>query len=156
LASSSDEAALPKRPVIGVGGVVLTTIAGESGPRVLLIQRAHPPSAGRWSLPGGRVERGERLEAAVARELEEETGLVVEVGPLIEVVELIDAAYHFVVLDYLCAQRGGSLRAGDDASDARFVAVSELRGLGCTEKVIEVVGRAIAMQGALRGERSGE
>jgi ADP-ribose pyrophosphatase YjhB (NUDIX family) len=129
--------------VLGVGGVVLEQ--GESGPRVLLIQRAHPPAQGRWSLPGGRVERGEALSEALAREMLEETGLVVEVGPLIEVVELIDRAYHFVVCDYLCVRRGGELRAGDDASDARFVPVSELGNLGCTEKVIAVVARAVAM-----------
>ena len=141
MASSPEQAAPPARPVLGVGGVVLEQ--GEGGPRVLLIQRAHPPAQGRWSLPGGRVERGEALHAALAREMLEETGLVVEVGPLVEVVELIDPAYHFVVCDYLCARRGGELRAGDDASDARFVPVSELGSLGCTEKVIAVVARAL-------------
>ncbi|MEO7332071.1 MAG: NUDIX domain-containing protein [Minicystis sp.] len=155
MASSPDGAApraLPAhldRPVIGVGGVVFETIegeTGESGPRVLLIQRAHPPAQGRWSLPGGRVERGELLSDALAREIAEETGLVVAVGALIEVVELLDPEHHFVVLDYLCERRGGALRAGDDASDARFVAVSELVAYGCTEMVIAVVQRAMEME----------
>src|SRR5262245_60272855 len=100
-------------PVIAVGGVVIDRSGAE--PRVLLVKRARPPRAGGYSLPGGRVERGERLAFALKREMLEETGLEVRVGPLVEVVEIIDEAHHFVVLDYLCEAVGGALRAGDDA-----------------------------------------
>ena len=90
-------------PRVAVGGVVLDP--GGDGPRVLLVRRGRPPGEGRWSLPGGRVEPGERLAAAVVRELLEETGLVVEVGPLVEVAEILDPPHHYVILDYAVPAR---------------------------------------------------
>src|SRR5712692_3873924 len=103
----------PERPVVGVGGVVI-----EDG-RTLLICRGNEPLKGQWSIPGGTLELGETLVEGVARELLEETGLEVRVGPLIEVFERISPAtaprqtpadnlqtprprYHFVIADYLC------------------------------------------------------
>ena len=69
--------AYPARPIVGVGGIVLVD------DRVVLVKRGHAPLAGEWSLPGGALELGETLEAGVAREILEETGLVVDVGPLV-------------------------------------------------------------------------
>jgi ADP-ribose pyrophosphatase YjhB (NUDIX family) len=125
-----------ERPVVAVGGIVLDRSAGES--RVLLIKRARAPSAGRWSLPGGRVEPGERLLDALARELHEEAGILVKIGPLVAVVEVIDAPYHYVILDYLCELAGGDLRAGDDASEAVMAPASDLAAYG--------VKKALAME----------
>ena len=133
-------------PVIAVGGVLVE--ADGDRRRVLLIQRGEPPSAGRWSLPGGRVEPGERLAAAVARELQEETGLDVDVGALIEVVEILEPPHHFVVLDYAVTRIGGELRAGDDAIAAELVDVDELASRGCTPLVIAVVEKALARAAA--------
>jgi 8-oxo-dGTP diphosphatase len=135
------------RPVLAVGGILLDPDPVTEGARVLLVKRGHPPQQGRWSLPGGRVEAGETLATAVARELLEETGIAVEVGPLVELVELIEVAHHFVVLDYLCARAEGARRepiAGDDAGEVAFVPVSDLAAYGCTELVIQVVARAMA------------
>ena len=81
---------------------------------MLLVKRAHEPLKGEWSLPGGAVEVGETLEAALAREVLEETGLDVDVGPVVEVLDRIErdadgrVEYHFVIIDYLCRAVGGT------------------------------------------------
>jgi ADP-ribose pyrophosphatase YjhB (NUDIX family) len=103
-----------------VGAVIV-----EAG-RVLLVQRGAEPLKGHWSLPGGLVELGEELANAVAREVREETGLVVE--PL-EPIELLDriyrederVRYHYVIADYLCRVTGGELLAASDADAVRWV-----------------------------------
>ena len=103
---------------------------------------------GSWSLPGGRVEHGETLEHAVKRELLEETGYRVTVGPLIEVVELMGRKRHYVVHDYLCWPDGDEQdapRAGSDADDARLLSVEEMAGYQLTEAVIRVVRKALAL-----------
>ena len=93
---------------------------------MLLVKRRYEPLAGQWSLPGGAVEVGETLEACVAREMLEETGLEVEVGPVIEVFDRIThddegrVQYHFVLVDYLCWPTGGALCAGSDVAEAVF------------------------------------
>jgi ADP-ribose pyrophosphatase YjhB (NUDIX family) len=109
----------PSAPLIGVGAVVI-----DRG-RVLLVCRGREPLKGQWSLPGGLLELGEQLTAGVIREIEEETGLLVE--PL-ELIELLDSIhhqdgrvrYHYVIADYLCRVTGGSLQAASDADDVRW------------------------------------
>ncbi|MFH1034909.1 MAG: NUDIX hydrolase [Pseudomonadota bacterium] len=138
----------PQAPVLGVGGVVL------AGGQVLLIKRGSPPSKGLWSLPGGAVELGESLEEAVAREVLEETGVPVRVGPLVGVFErlLQDAAgrleYHYVLLDYLCQAELAPARAGDDAAEARWVALSELDQVGLTPDTAALIKKAAALDPA--------
>ncbi len=98
--------------------------------RLLVIQRANEPGRGLWSLPGGRVEPGEDDSTAVAREVAEETGLTVEVGELVGEVER-DAPNGklYVIRDYQAESVGGTLTAGDDALDARFVNREEFENL---------------------------
>jgi len=130
---------------VGVGAVIV-----YEG-RVLLVKRRYEPLAGRWSLPGGGVELGETLEASVAREMLEETGLEVEVGPVIEVFDRISrdddgrVRYHYVLVDYLCWSIGGHLRAGSDVEDAVFVRPEELPAYGLSAKATAVIRRALEL-----------
>jgi 8-oxo-dGTP diphosphatase len=136
----------PDRPFVGVGAVVL-----DPGGRVLLARRGHEPLMGEWSLPGGAVELGETLEAAVAREVLEETGLAVEVGPVVEVLDRVDHApdgrveYHFVIIDYLCRAAGDHLVSGSDADAVQWVRPDELAAYRLTEKATSVVNKAISL-----------
>ena len=137
----------PARPIVGVGAVIL------DGPRVLLVRRAHEPLKGEWSLPGGAVELGETLETALAREVLEETGLDVVVGPVVEVIDRVHRApdgrveYHFVIVDYLCTVRGGVAAHGSDASDVRWVPIADLSPYRLTDKAIGVIKRAVDLRG---------
>jgi 8-oxo-dGTP diphosphatase len=135
----------PPRPIVGIGGAIV-----RDG-RVVLIKRRYEPLAGQWSLPGGTLELGETLEAAVAREMLEETGLQVEVGPVVDVFDRIlfdpdeRVRYHFVLIDYLCRPVGGELCAGSDVADAAYAAAADLPGFRLTPKALAVAERAIAL-----------
>lgn len=136
----------PSAPVAAVGGVV---IDGES---VLLVKRALPPRQGEWSLPGGRLELGESLADGVRREVREETGLEVAVGPLVEVFDRVHRddtggiRYHFVIVDFLCRPIGGSLAAGDDAAEARWVAREEVAAHGVNAFAAAVIDKAFRLR----------
>ena len=136
----------PTRPIVGVGGVILT-----GNGQVVLVKRRYEPLAGQWSLPGGTLETGETLEAGTAREIVEETGLIVDVGEVVDVFDriLVDehgkVRYHFVLVDYLCRPRGGSLRAGSDVSDAVLADPADLGAYRLTEKALDVVRRAMRL-----------
>jgi ADP-ribose pyrophosphatase YjhB (NUDIX family) len=140
-----DSRSYPERPIVGVGAVIV--VDGK----VVLIKRRFEPLAGQWSLPGGTLEVGESLEAGTAREILEETGLVVEVGPVIEVFDriLFDAdervRYHFVLIDYLCRPTGGTLRHGSDVDDAVLADPSDLERFRLTPKATAIINRALAM-----------
>jgi 8-oxo-dGTP diphosphatase len=136
----------PARPIVGVGGVVL-----DRRGRVLLVKRGHEPLLGQWSLPGGAVDVGETLPAALAREILEETGLVVEVGPIVEVLDRITrddrgrVAYHFVIVDYLCHAKRGRLAGGSDADAADWVDLERLAPLGVSDAAQRVIRKARAI-----------
>ena len=121
---------------------------------LVLIRRRHEPLAGHWSLPGGTLDLGETLQAAVAREAVEETGLVVDVGPLVEVFDriLLDdegkVRYHFVLVDYLCRPVGGALKAGSDATDVVVANREELANYRLAAKAFDVIQKALLMKDA--------
>lgn len=142
----------PKRPVIGVGGVIVDREC------TVLIRRGSEPLRGEWSIPGGTMEIGESLEEAVRRELREETGLEVRVLELIELFDRIyfenraappqdkkKPRYHYVIADYLCELVGGEARAGSDVTDLAFAREDELGKFRLTEKATSIVKKAFAM-----------
>ena len=116
--------------------------------RILLVERGKPPGEGLWTVPGGRLEASETLAQGVAREVREETGLIVEVGALACVVERMGDEYHFVILDYVARVIGGELVAGDDAKQAKWVDEGELQRLPLTEGLQDVLARARKAHGA--------
>lgn len=125
--------------MLGVGALIL-----DSG-RVLLVERGNEPLAGCWSLPGGAVEAGERLEEAIVREVFEETGLRVTTNIIATVFERIieDAAgkceYHYVLIDFYCTIQGGELRAGDDSRRVDWFDIDLLGTIHMTEGTRDVI-----------------
>ncbi len=101
-------------PVAAAGVVCLR------GTEVLLIRRGKPPGLGEWSLPGGRIEPGERAVDAALRELGEETGVQAEITGLLDVIDGLFPGRHYLLVDYAARWVSGEPRAGDDAADARF------------------------------------
>jgi ADP-ribose pyrophosphatase YjhB (NUDIX family) len=144
----------PDAPRVGVGAVVL------DGGRVLLVRRGNAPSQGKWSLPGGLIDLGETLESAVVREVEEECGLRVRVLGLCGVIDRIvpgepaepggaaPVRYHWVIVDYVAAVIGGTLQAGTDAAEARWVPVAEIDRHETTEGLASMIHRAVSLQQA--------
>ena len=141
----------PDAPRAGVGAVVL------DGDRVLLVRRGEQPSQGRWSIPGGLVHLGERLEDAVLREVEEECGLRIRLLGLCGVIDRVvpgepsDPApirYHYIIVDYVAEPTGGTLRAGSDAAEARWVPVPEVAQFTTTEGLASMVQRAVKLRQA--------
>jgi 8-oxo-dGTP diphosphatase len=141
----NDSRQYPDRPIVGVGGVIV-----DAG-KVVLIRRKYEPLKGHWSLPGGMVEVGEPLETALTREMQEETGLVVDVGPVIEVFDRIThdehrrVRYHFVLIDYVCWPSAGTLQAGSDVDAAIWAEPAALAGYSLTEKASAVIERGLTL-----------
>ena len=129
----------PDSPIVGVGAVVL------SGGSVLLVKRGKPPLSDSWSLPGGRVNEGESLKAAVAREVREECSVDIEVFDLIKPYEYIErdadgkVKFHYFVFDFRAEYRGGSLAALTDVLDARWVERGDLGRYALTDAAREII-----------------
>lgn len=129
----------PARPLLGVGALIL------DDSRILLVERGKPPLVGYWSLPGGLVETGERLEEALAREVFEETGLRVTADSIATVFERImpdqsgTCEYHYVLIDFYCTVTGGDLRPGDDSKRAEWFEIDSLDDLLLTAGTLDVI-----------------
>ena len=107
--------------------------------KLLMVQRDNDPGRGLWSVPGGRVEAGEYLNAAVAREVKEETGLDIAVGQLLGILEVVGDP-HYVILDFVATPtEQAPPRAGDDVSEVRWVPLDEVSMLDCTPRLRETL-----------------
>jgi ADP-ribose pyrophosphatase YjhB (NUDIX family) len=137
----------PDAPRVGVGAVIL------DGDRVLLIKRGRPPSQGKWSIPGGLVHLGERIEDAVRREVLEECGVRVRLLGLCGVIDRVRLApdepsrvhFHYVIIDYVAAVEEGVPRAGSDAAEVRWVPVAGLTAYDTTDGLADMVHRAVSL-----------
>jgi 8-oxo-dGTP diphosphatase len=136
----------PRSPIAAVGVVCLR------GDDVLLVRRGTPPLEDEWSLPGGRIEWGERAADAALRELMEETACKAELIGLIDVVDAVlsrreggEAWGHYVLIDYAARWTEGEPRAGDDARDARFFAPEEIEARGLWSETLRIIAAARRM-----------
>ncbi len=138
----------PDVPLVGVGGVLL------EDNKILLIRRKNEPGKGLWSIPGGLVRLGERLDEAVEREVSEETGLRVAAERPIYAFDYVEVdgegrvRYHYVIVDYLCRRVGGSLRPGGDAKEVRWTRLEDSLHLMLTDgtrKLIEEIRKPFSL-----------
>ena len=126
-----------KRPPVECAGAIVRD--GEG--RLLLVRRGRAPAAGRWSVPGGRIEPGESAAQAAAREVREETGLDVEVGAVLITAVIGDG--RFRVQDFAARVVGGDLVAGDDAAEVRWVDVDQLSSMELSPGLLEELRRVL-------------
>jgi len=140
----------PDNPIASVGALIF------SGENVLLVMRRNEPSKDLWGLPGGVVELGERVEDAIVREVEEETGILVKPLRLFTVLDNIRRdddgriQFHYILFEFLCAVVEGELRASTDASDVRWIPVADLDSYEMSRLAKELITRAANEEGVLR------
>jgi len=126
---------------VGIGAIII-----QDG-KILLAKRGSEPGRGKWSVPGGVVELGEKLERTVIREVKEETNLDVDVVRLIDAVNNIvhdsngRLHFHFVILDYLTKLKGGTLQSSSDVLDTKWIGVEEAEDYDITETLREFLKR---------------
>ncbi|MGI9950805.1 NUDIX hydrolase [Moorellaceae bacterium AZ2] len=129
----------PLQPLVGVGAII---VHGEA---LLLVRRGRPPARGVWSIPGGKVETGETLSQALQREVAEECGIAIRVGPPVAVLDSIytDAQgrvkYHYVLVDFWAEYASGELCPSSDVTEARWVPLKEVGNYGLTAGTLELL-----------------
>gem|GEM_PF-60498 len=139
---AADRREYPARPIVGVGVVVLRKDS------VLLIKRGNPPRAGEWSLPGGSQHLGETVRQTAAREVLEETGVVIDAPQFLEVIDAImrddkhEVQYHYTLIDFWAEWRSGTPLAADDAQSAEWVPLDRLSELQLWSKTEQVIREA--------------
>jgi 8-oxo-dGTP diphosphatase len=121
------------------------------GDEVLLIRRGSAPRQGEWSIPGGKVMRGEALHEAALRELSEETNVLAKLGDQLAVYEIIEPDFHYVLIDYAAVWVSGEAKAGDDADEALFVKLDQAMSLVNKPDLCDVLQRAFVWKQGLSG-----
>lgn len=145
---TADKRDYPERPIVGVGAVVWR------GDAVLLVRRGQPPLEGQWSLPGGAQELGETVAEAICREVGEETGVTIEPGPVVDVINFIERddkgapRYHYTLVDFMAEWRAGEPCAADDVAEAHFVPLSDLDSHDLWSETRRVIEKAASMRAA--------
>lgn len=120
--------------------------------KVLLVKRTRPPSQGLWALPGGKINLGETLQQAARREVKEETGLDILPCEPIYCFDVIDrdaggrVRFHYVIADLFAEYKGGRLKAGDDAGDAGWFSLEELKKIEVNESTKMLVTKYLNSQ----------
>jgi ADP-ribose pyrophosphatase YjhB (NUDIX family) len=136
----------PDSPIVGVGGIVFLE------DQVLLAKRGQEPGKGIWTLPGGMVELGESLEEALKREIQEELSMDIRVCGLVKLVDRIvrdedgRVRFHYVIADYWAYPLSGKPQPGSDISDAKYVPLKEVHGLGLHQEVVQAILLADGMR----------
>jgi 8-oxo-dGTP diphosphatase len=136
------------RPLVGVGAVIWN----ENG-EIVLIRRGQAPRRGDWSIPGGKLEWGESVKEGLLREVREETALRVEITGLIDVVDSLtrdasgNVAHHYVLIDFSARHVGGTLAAGADAADARWVRFDDIGAYALWTETRRIIETARVMRG---------
>lgn len=139
--------AYPDAPVPAVAALLT-----DGGGKLLLVLRRNPPSAGTWSLPGGKQELGETLEEALRREVREETGLDISAPELLTVQDMIvrdgegRIQYHYVIAYYRATVTGGKLAAGDDVADVRWYTLSQMLTLDVSRRLLRLARQALGVE----------
>lgn len=127
-----------QRPICGVGVAVM------AGDRLLLVRRGRPPGEGLWAVPGGKVEYGESMFATARREVQEETGLEIEVGEVVWAGDSLGPGYppewHYCLVDFIGQVTGGELKASDDAAEVGWFTLEEAAQLPLTSTMPALLG----------------
>jgi len=131
-----------KFPILSAGGVIIVE------DKVVIIKRKTEPDSGKWTIPGGAINVGEKIRNGLRREIFEETALEVEVGNLIDIAEKIfkdnegKIIYHYVILDYICKYISGSMKASSDAEELMLVKINDLDKFELVNGTMKVIEKA--------------
>ena len=140
----------PYSPIPGVAAVVF------QGDCVLLVKRGNEPSKGKWGLPGGGVELGEKVKDAIIREVKEETNLSIKPVRFITVLDSIERdeeekiKYHYLLLEFLCEVESGELHPSSDVNDARFIPVEEIEHITINPWTADFIRRVAEEEGIIK------
>ena len=136
----------PKHPITAAGVVVFKEDT------VLLVKRNKPPKSFEWSIPGGAQDLGEKLKETAKREVLEEAGIQITNIKLIDAVDFIKrdpqdmVEYHYSLIDYMADYKSGKLTPGDDAMEAKWVAVDSLEQYNLWQETTSLIKKAVAMK----------